>query len=383
MANSLAQYLADLQVQIKEAESQLVFGVVISTSPLRVKYGEITLEDNFLFVEDGVTLTVGQKVPLLKTNRSQLFIVMLSKEFTPQEITPEEILSKIKTVDGSGSGIDADLLDGKHASDFSLDGHTQDWTTITGKPSTFAPSAHNQSWTTITDKPTTATRWPTWSEVTSKPSTFTPSTHTHTWSQLSSGSTGLIPTSGSSGSYTSVDMSGSKGGYAGIYFTTYARYFMVNATIQGFHTGSGWQWYFNNGALTAGTVPWARLTSVPTQATRWPTWSEVTSKPSTFSPSTHTHTTGTKSTTGYVKFDNGMKINWATVTVNANVRSKTFTWASAFSSVYAYWAAGPHYDVQEVINPVSTTGGTLEVALTSNNAVVPTTTTYKVFAIGV
>ena len=80
MANSLAQYLADLQVQIKEAESRLVFGVVISTSPLRVKYGEITLEDDFLFVEDGVTLTVGQKVPMLKTNRSQLFIVMLSKD---------------------------------------------------------------------------------------------------------------------------------------------------------------------------------------------------------------------------------------------------------------------------------------------------------------
>ena len=129
MANSLAQYLADLQVQIKEAESQLVFGEVISTSPLRVKYGEITLEDNFLFVEDGLTLTVGQKVPMLKTNRSQLFIVMLSKEMTPQDI-----LSAIKTVDGSGSGLDADLLDGKHASDFSLDGHTQAWSTITSKP---------------------------------------------------------------------------------------------------------------------------------------------------------------------------------------------------------------------------------------------------------
>lgn len=78
------------------------------------------------------------------------------------------ILTKIKTVDGASSGLDADLLDGKHASAFSLDGH-------------------NQSWTTITDTPTTATRWPRWSEVTSKPSTFTPSSHTHSYLPLSGG----------------------------------------------------------------------------------------------------------------------------------------------------------------------------------------------------
>ena len=231
MANSLAQYLADLQVQIKETESRLVFGVVISTSPLRVKYGEITLEDNFLFVEDGVTLTVGQKVPLLKTNRSQLFIVMLSKESASQEITPQEILSKIKTVDGSGSGLDADLLDGKHASDFSLVGHTQDWATITGKPTTatrwpswtevtskptsFPPEPHNHVWSTITSKPDTATRWPTWEEVTGKPTTFAPSAHNQAWSTI---------------------------------------------------------------------------TGKPSYATRWPTWTEVTSKPSTFPPNSHTHT---------------------------------------------------------------------------------------------
>lgn len=151
-----------------------------------------------------------------------------------------------------------------------------------GGSDVFAPISHTHAWSEVTSKPTTATRWPTWSEVTSKPSTFAPSTHNHTWSQLSGGSTALIPTSGSSGTWTSVNMSGSKGGYAGVYFTDYARYLMVNASIQGFHTGSGWQWYFSNGSLTAGTVPWARLTSVPTTATRWPTWSEVTSKPSTF-----------------------------------------------------------------------------------------------------
>lgn len=38
--------------------------------------------------------------------------------------TAAEILAAIKTVDGSGSGIDADLLDGNHASAFALSSHT-------------------------------------------------------------------------------------------------------------------------------------------------------------------------------------------------------------------------------------------------------------------
>lgn len=37
------------------------------------------------------------------------------------------------------------------------------------------------------------------------------------------------------------------------------------------------------------SIAWGQLTSVPAFATRWPTWSEVTSKPATFTPSAHTH----------------------------------------------------------------------------------------------
>jgi len=41
---------------------------------------------------------------------------------TPENmvISAQEILDKLKTVDGAGSGLDADLLDGKHASEFVL-----------------------------------------------------------------------------------------------------------------------------------------------------------------------------------------------------------------------------------------------------------------------
>lgn len=38
--------------------------------------------------------------------------------------TPSEMLSKLTLVDGNGSGLDADLLDGKHSSDFALVNHT-------------------------------------------------------------------------------------------------------------------------------------------------------------------------------------------------------------------------------------------------------------------
>ena len=44
-----------------------------------------------------------------------------------------------------------------------------------------------------------------------------------------------------------------------------------------------------NYANSAGAVAWANVSSKPATATRWPTWDEVTSKPSTFAPSSHTH----------------------------------------------------------------------------------------------
>ena len=37
------------------------------------------------------------------------------------------------------------------------------------------------------------------------------------------------------------------------------------------------------------TMAWGNITGVPATATRWPSWSEVTNKPSTFTPSSHTH----------------------------------------------------------------------------------------------
>lgn len=43
-------------------------------------------------------------------------------------------------------------------------------------------------------------------------------------------------------------------------------------------------------ASSAGSVAWSGISDKPETATRWPSWSEVTSKPSSFTPSAHDHT---------------------------------------------------------------------------------------------
>lgn len=42
-------------------------------------------------------------------------------------------------------------------------------------------------------------------------------------------------------------------------------------------------------AVDAHTHTWAQITNLPEYATRWPTWDEVASKPSSFTPATHEH----------------------------------------------------------------------------------------------
>lgn len=49
----------------------------------------------------------------------------------------------------------------------------------------------------------------------------------------------------------------------------------------------------SSGVITTGTLKgnldWSYITNKPATATRWPSWAEVTGKPSSFTPSTHTH----------------------------------------------------------------------------------------------
>jgi len=59
---------------------------------------------------------------------------------------------------------------------------TPEWTSISGKPTTFAPSAHSHVWADITNPPATyapSAHTQDWTTITGKPTTFTPSAHTH------------------------------------------------------------------------------------------------------------------------------------------------------------------------------------------------------------
>lgn len=47
--------------------------------------------------------------------------------------------------------------------------------------------------------------------------------------------------------------------------------------------------FVSNVALPSHTHPWDQITDKPEEATRWPTYAEVSSKPATFPPEAHTH----------------------------------------------------------------------------------------------
>ncbi|MFF8845491.1 tail fiber domain-containing protein [Streptomyces sp. NPDC015127] len=78
------------------------------------------------------------------------------------------------------------------------------WTTIEGRPSTFAPSSHTHGWDDVTGKPTTFTpssHSHSYNSLTDKPSTFPPSTHSHSWSSITSKPSTFTPSSHSHGEY--------------------------------------------------------------------------------------------------------------------------------------------------------------------------------------
>ena len=72
------------------------------------------------------------------------------------------------------------------------------------------------------------------------------------------------------GNNGSISILGSNNGFAGIDFNSASATFMIKNTDQQcglYKNDSTWIWRFDtNGALTDGSIPWARLTSIPTNA---------------------------------------------------------------------------------------------------------------------
>lgn len=183
---SLAQYLADLQVEISSRETNLVYGIVESKEPVKINYNGITLEGEFLLVDESANIKVGERVPLLKTNRSQKFILL---RFGEDELDWKELVSIPETATRWPSWNEVtskptlfnsrwDLVSNKPTT-FKPESHTHPWEDVTGKPSTFPPSTHTHAWNTITEKPIYTERWPTWDEISGKPASFPVDSHTH------------------------------------------------------------------------------------------------------------------------------------------------------------------------------------------------------------
>ena len=165
----------------------------------------------------------------------------------------------------------------------SATGHKHLWADITNKPSTFAPSAHKHVKADISDFPASmpasdVSAWAkadtkpsyTWGEITEKPSSYPPASHTHddryyTEEEIDQK---LKGTSASGHTHAWGEITGKPSTFPP------SAHKHVKADISDFPA-----------SMPASDVSaWAKAASKPSYG-----WSEITGKPSTFTPSGHTH----------------------------------------------------------------------------------------------
>ena len=184
------------------------------------------------------------------------------------------------------------------------------WTGITGKPSTFTPSAHTHGGSDITSAVANANAVP-WTGITGKPSTFTPSAHTHAGGDITSAvasatnadtvdslhASSFAPSGyglGTAVQTHSTDWNtvGATGFYRGNQLANgpaSSYYYVVSLWHSATYQGEEATYYYSAGnprkyirRMVNGT--WEAWKSIyPAQ------WDNIESKPSTFTPSTHTH----------------------------------------------------------------------------------------------
>ena len=151
------------------------------------------------------------------------------------------------------------------------------WTDVLLKPSTFPPETHSHVWTDITDRPTqmapTAHQHDWGTGITNKPTEFAPSAHEHTIAEVTDLSTALDL----KGDLTVVNGKMSK-----------ARMVTTLPDTPPEHTGqmaidsTNKKTYMCEGNTTE---DWAELA----HADHNHLWADITDKPTTFTPATHSH----------------------------------------------------------------------------------------------
>ena len=163
------------------------------------------------------------------------------------------------------------------------------WGNVSGRPSSL-PASDVYAWAKASSKPSYA-----WSEITSKPSTFTPSSHTHNYAGSNS--------AGGAANYVAA-------GPASVTSEAYRHVWFSDAGTETARCyNDSFKYDPKSNKLTVNISGSAN--SVP--------WSGITGKPSTFTPSSHTHT---KSQVGLGNVDNtadsAKSVKYATSAGSAN-----------------------------------------------------------------
>ena len=217
----------------------------------------------------------------------------------------------------------ASMITGLHASATTGVAGSVAWNNVTGKPSTFTPSSHSHSELAISDIRDTN---PTPDELSGRRiTTFFNNLYGDTWR---SG----ITVAGWTTGYTVWQLSNPSS-------TTLTESLM-------FRAGNGASW-----------SPWRTIWhsgNVPATATRWPTWGEVTGKPSTFTPSSHNHsasniTSGTIATA---------RLPAASTSASGIVRLSTSTSSTSTSLAATASAVKAAYDVGNHSHPYASSSHT-------------------------
>ena len=105
----------------------IIFG---DGTPANIQLGEVGTAISFTFLgggdlsSNGQTLNIGSAGDTINLNVSGVNYVLPSTIVLSTDYTDSSVLSKIKNVDGTGSGLDADFLDGQHGAYYATQGQT-------------------------------------------------------------------------------------------------------------------------------------------------------------------------------------------------------------------------------------------------------------------
>jgi len=151
-----------------------------------------------------------------------------------------------------------------------------------------APKINGSTIGTVHSHPYRSDSWvPAWTDITGKPSSYPPSSHTHSLGEVSNSETGgeLIAADGAGG------LTGSGKLADGLFMLDNPLSDIFDVTISLVGNGEILQWNSTLGEWINRTLAEAGISAVhshPYRANTWvPSWSQVTSKPSTFTPSAH------------------------------------------------------------------------------------------------